>query len=148
MPVWDSNRHFCAPVPGSSAIISLKGVQKTRLLSTKSCVAWNFESAIVSRSRRLRSPVRNSHASYLVWRYPVERRVTRPTAITAPVLPAVRWLSKEQPDHKESNNSYHVGVASLPSRAKRYEEAVGMMMHCVSLQLSYLIGFTILRASA
>jgi hypothetical protein len=60
--ILGSKRHFCAPVPGSSAITSLKGVHRTRLFSTSSGVAWNFVRAITRGSRRARSPVRNSQA--------------------------------------------------------------------------------------
>src|SRR5580704_9046373 len=50
------------PVPGSSAMTSLKGVQKTRLSSTSSGVASNFVRAISAGERVSRSPVRKSQA--------------------------------------------------------------------------------------
>src|SRR5215475_2097580 len=53
-----SKRQICAPVPGCSAMTSLKGVQKTSWPSTKSGVAWNFDSIIVFCERFARSPVR------------------------------------------------------------------------------------------
>ena len=62
MLILGSNRHFCAPVPGSSAITSLNGEQKITLSSTNSGVAWNLVRAIASGGRTSRSPVRNCQA--------------------------------------------------------------------------------------
>jgi len=49
-------------VPGSSAITSLKGEQKTRLSSTNKGVASNFVRVIAAGGRLCRSPVRYSQA--------------------------------------------------------------------------------------
>jgi hypothetical protein len=37
--IFGSYRHFCAPLPGSSAMTSLNGEQKIRLSSTNNGVA-------------------------------------------------------------------------------------------------------------
>jgi len=55
---FGSWRHSSRPLPGSSATISLNGVHRTSLSSTRIGVVWNLMRFISAGSRRASSPVR------------------------------------------------------------------------------------------